>query len=72
MPRYYKDKIFTQLERQIGGQAAQQRQEEEQEKIIKQLTEEHGDRQTAIMRYEEQIDYQYKMIRIKSKNSNSL
>ncbi|AXH77917.1 MAG: replication initiator protein [Microviridae sp.] len=72
MPRYYKEKIFSKIEREIGAKQAMQRQDEETEKRIQQLELEHGDRQTAVMRYNEQIDHQYNSIRIKSLKLNSL
>ncbi|AXH76192.1 MAG: replication initiator protein [Microviridae sp.] len=72
MPRYYKEKIYTKLELQIAAQQAIERQEQETEKRIEQLTNEYGTRETAIRMYNEQIDHQYKMIRIKSLKNNSL
>ncbi|AXH76464.1 MAG: replication initiator protein [Microviridae sp.] len=72
MPRYYKEKIYTKIERTIAGQQAMERQEEETEKRIKELEEYYGTRSEAVEKYEEQIQHQYEMIRIKSLNSNKL
>lgn len=71
MPRYYKDRIFTEEERKELGEIASREQEEfETQKVNSYLEQFNGDRQAAIEHYWESVKYRHDQIRIKSHNSN--
>lgn len=70
MPRYYKDKIFTEEERKTLGAIAAEEQEAYEYSKLQEVIQEMGDEIRGHEMYQEQLRTKHNQIKLKSKRSN--
>lgn len=72
LPRYYKERLFTQEQREIAGKLAQIEAEQNYKATIKEYTEKIKDKFKAIQLHRENIKAQHARIKTKSIKQNTL
>ncbi|AXH75392.1 MAG: replication initiator protein [Microviridae sp.] len=72
LPRYYKDKIFNQEERNELGKKAAEEQEEVQLKKVEELARQNGSWEKGVKAYNERIKHAHDSIKSKSLKQNKL